>query len=79
MNELQMRALRFSMPLAAAAAAAAAAASSSSQTSASVHSSHTPFFPSLPVIEGDFTPPSSPNNLQKQLKILEETAARTTT
>lgn len=47
MNEIQMRALRFGMTL----AAAAAASSSQTSSASSVHSSsHAPFFPSLPGI-----------------------------
>ena len=63
-----MRALRLSMASGASNASAAAAAVAAA-------SGHAPFFPSLPVIEGEFTPPTSPTYLQQQLRMLEERQA----
>ncbi|XP_054163857.1 histone deacetylase 4-like isoform X2 [Oppia nitens] len=63
MSETQMqRALRFAMPL-------------------NIHPGHhstagLPFYPSLPVIEGEFTPPTSPGYIQQQMKVLEQTTNR---
>jgi histone deacetylase 4/5 len=54
-----MRALRLAMPL---------------NTCHAHHSSSAlPFYPSLPVIEGEFTPPTSPSYIQQQMKVLEQT------
>ncbi|CAG2109081.1 unnamed protein product, partial [Medioppia subpectinata] len=58
-SETQMRGLRFAMPM------------------NTIHAHHSssglPFYPSLPVIEGEFTPPTSPGYIQQQMKVLEQT------
>ncbi|KPM02803.1 histone deacetylase 4-like protein [Sarcoptes scabiei] len=62
LNELQLRALRLGIQ-------------PNQLLSNTVHS-HSAFFPSLSAIEGEFASPTSPNYLQKQLRLLEEQAAR---
>lgn len=51
--------------------AAAAAANNSNPSGLNNTTQHAPYFPSLPIIEGEFTPPSSPTFFQQQLKLLE--------